>query len=190
MPTANAAPRDGDQRRLAEGEDALAGEGVAQVLGGAQHGAPERVVAEHGLVDEVLGERRRLVLGARDLLDDDAALAVELVGVDLGPRDEIGEQIGGVEAALGPRGDVEGDEVVAGVGVEHGADALGRLVDVAVGRVLLSALEHEMLQKMGHPVLLGALGAGTGVEGGQDGHRARAGHRDAMQPQPVLEGLD
>ena len=136
---------DGERRPLGgrpaaapEGQDAVAGEGVAQMLGGPQHGAPQRVIAEYRLVDEVLGDRRRLVLGARDLLDDHAPLPVELVGVDLGAGHEIGEQIGGVEAALRAGGDVEGDEIVAGVGVEHGADALGRLVDVAVGRVLLA----------------------------------------------------
>ena len=172
----------------AEGHDALPGEGVTEVLGGAQHRSAERMIAEHRLVDQVLGQRGRLVVGAGDLLDHDAALAVELLLVELRPGDEIGEQIGCLEAALGARGDVEGDEIVAGVGVEHGADALGGLVDVPIGRVLLSALEHQVLQKMGHPVLLGTLGPRAGVEGRQDRHRARAGHRDAMQPQAVVEG--
>ena len=67
---------------LAEGDDPLARE-RAQVVLGAEHGAPERVVAERGAVDDLLGDGRRLVLVALDLLDDDAALAVELRGVDL-----------------------------------------------------------------------------------------------------------
>jgi hypothetical protein len=68
---------------LAEGDDGLAREG-AQVLLRSEHGTAERVVAERGAVDEVLGEHGGLVVGARDLLDDDAALAVELLRVDLG----------------------------------------------------------------------------------------------------------
>src|SRR6185295_19399072 len=67
---------------LAEGDDALARE-RAQVVLGAEDGAPERVVAERGAVDDLLGHGRRLVLVALDLLDDDAALAVELRGIDL-----------------------------------------------------------------------------------------------------------
>ena len=102
------------------------------MLHGAEHGAPERVLAERGLVDQVLGDGRRLVVGARDLLDHDAALAVELLGVELRAADEVGQQVDRLERDLGAAGDVEGDEVVARVGVELRAHPLGRLVDLAV----------------------------------------------------------
>ena len=49
---------------------------------------------------------------------------------------------------------MERDQVVARVGVEDRADPLGGLVDVPVGGVLLAALEHEMLEEVGHPVLV------------------------------------
>ncbi len=114
---------------LAEGDDALARE-AAQVLLRAEHGPPERVIAEGGFVDQVLGDHRGLVEGAVDLLDHDAALAVELLGVDLRPPDEVAQQVDRSGRALGAHGDVEGDDVVAGVGVEHTAEALGGLVDV------------------------------------------------------------
>ncbi len=156
--------------------------------GRAQHRAPEWVLAERGLIDEVLGDRRGLVVGARDLLDDDATLAVELVGVDPRPADEIGQQIARLGAALGSDRDVERHQVVARVRVEHRADPLGRLVDVAVGGVLLAALEHEMLQEVGHPVLLGALGPRARVERDQQGQRAGALDPDVVQRQPVLQG--
>ena len=77
---------------LAEGDDRVARE-RAQVLLGAEHGAPERVVAERRAVDQLLGDDRRLVLVALDLLDHDAALAVELLGVDLRAPDEVGQQV-------------------------------------------------------------------------------------------------
>ena len=143
------------------------------------------MIAERGLVDQVLGHHRRLVVGARDLLHDDAALAVELVAVDPRAADEVRQQVGGLERLLGARGDVEGDQVVAGVGVEHRADALRGLVDVAVGGVLLAALEHEVLEEVRHPVLLRALGAGAGVERDEDRHRARALDRDPVEREPV-----
>ena len=59
---------------------------------------------------------------------------------------------------------MEGDEVVARVGVDHRAHPLGGLVDVAVVRVALAALEHQVLEEVGDAVLLRALGARAGVE--------------------------
>ena len=85
---------------LAEGDDRLARE-RAQVLLRAEHRAPERVLAERGPVDQVLGDDGRLVVGARDLLDDDAALAVELLGVDLRAPDEVGQQVDRAPSHLG-----------------------------------------------------------------------------------------
>ena len=77
---------------LAERHDPLAGE-AAQVLLRPEHGAPERVLAEGRAVDQVLGDHRRLVVGAVDLLDHDAALTVELLRVDARAPDEVGEQV-------------------------------------------------------------------------------------------------
>ena len=91
-----------------------------------------------------------------------------------GRPDEVGQQVDRLGRRLGAAGDVEGDEVVRGVGVEHRAHPLGRLVDLAVVVVLLAALEHEVLEEVGHAVLLGTLGAGAGVEGDEDGQGAGA----------------
>src|SRR5438132_7707133 len=66
----------------AKSEDALTRKGVADVLRWAEHRPAEGVIPEHRLVDQVLRDRRGLVIGARDLLDDDTALAVELLAVD------------------------------------------------------------------------------------------------------------
>ena len=117
---------------------------------------------------------------ARDLLDHDAALAVELAGVDLRAADEVGQQVDRLRHHLGAAGEVEGDDVVRRVGVEHRAHLLGGLVDLAVVVVDLAALEHEVLEEVGHPVLLGALGAGAGLEGHEHGGGARALELDVV----------
>src|SRR5215218_9033377 len=171
----------------AEREDGLAAE-RAQVLLGAQHRASQRVVAERGAVDEVLGHHRRLVVGARDLLDHDAALPVELFLVDLGPADEVGEEVDRLADHLRARRDVERDEVVRRVRVQDAAHPLGGLVDLAVVGVLLAALEHEVLEEVRHPVLLLALGPRAGLEGHENGHRAGAGQVDPVERQPVGKG--
>jgi hypothetical protein len=53
-------------------------------------------------------------------------------------------------------------------------------------RVLLTALEHEVLEEVGHAVLLGALVAGAGIEGDQHSQRSCAGQRDLVHGQPVF----
>jgi hypothetical protein len=136
----------------------------------------------------VLGHHRRLVVGACDLLDDDTALAVELLGVDPRASDEVGQQVGSLPRALGARGDVKRDEVVAGVGVEDGSDPGRGVVDVAVSLLLLTALEDEVLEEMRHPVLLGSLGARTCVERHEDRDRARSLDLDLVERKAVGEG--
>ena len=155
---------------------------------GPEHGAPERVVAERRAVDQVLGDDRRLVVRARDLLDHDAALAVELLGVDLRAADEVGQQVDRLAGHLGAARDVERDEVVRRVRVQHRAHPLGGLVDLAVVVVLLAALEHQVLEEVGHPVLLRPLGPRAGVEGHEHGGRPRARQLDAVEREPVGEG--
>ena len=59
------------------------------------------MVAERGLVDQVLGDDRRLVVRARDLLDHDAALAVELLLVELRAADEVRQQVDRLADHLG-----------------------------------------------------------------------------------------
>jgi hypothetical protein len=146
------------------------------------------MVAERRAVDDLLGDGRRLVLVALDLLDHDAALAVELEGVDLRAADEVGEEVDRLHRRLRAHGDVERDEVVARVRVERAAHALGRLVHLAVVVVDLAALEHEMLEEVRHPVLLGPLGPGARVEGDEDRRGARAIERDAVDGEPVGRG--
>jgi hypothetical protein len=146
------------------------------------------MVAERGAVDELLRDGRRLVLVALDLLDDDAALLVELLGVQLRAPDEVREQVDRLHRRLRPHRDVERDEVVRGVGVERAAHALGGLVDLAIVVVHLAALEHEVLQEVRHPVLLGALRPGAGVEGDEDRRGPRALQGDAVNGQAVRGG--
>jgi hypothetical protein len=147
------------------------------------------VVPERRAVDQVLGHDGRLVVGARDLLHYDAALAVQLAGVDLRAPREVREQVDRLPDDLGAAREVEGHDVVGGVGVEHGAHLLGGLVDLAVVVVELAALEHEMLEEVRHAVLLGALRAGAGLEGHEGGDGTGALELDAMEGQAVGEGL-
>jgi hypothetical protein len=81
----NAPPRAPAQRRSRKATIASR-EKVSRCSFGPEHGAPERVVAERRAVDELLGHGGGLVLVAGDLLDDDAALLVELAWSIFGGR--------------------------------------------------------------------------------------------------------
>ena len=100
LPTRNAPPRSGAQRRSRKLDDRFAAE-AAQVLLGSEHRAPERVVAERRAVDQVRGDRRRLVVGAGDLLDHHAALALELASVDPRTPGDVGQQVDRLGRGLG-----------------------------------------------------------------------------------------
>ncbi len=177
----------GSPAARAEFDDPLARERVADVLDRAQDGAPQGMVAERRLVDQMLGDHGRLIVCPRDLLHDDPALAVELLGVDSRATHEVGQQVGSRWGLLGAGGDVERHKIMAGVRVQDGPDPLGGFVDVPIGAVFLAPLEDEVLEKMGHPVLLGPLGPGAGVEGDQERHRAGPRDGDPVQRQPVFQ---
>src|ERR1700728_3093113 len=143
------------------------------------------MLAEGRLVDQVLRHGRGLVVRAVDLLDHDAALAVQLLRVEFGASHEVAQQVDRLRRRLRAHGDVERHEIVTRIGVEHAAQALGRLVDVLVGGVLLPALEHQMLEEVRHPVLLAALGARARIERHEHRQRARARQAHGVHGQAV-----
>ena len=140
-----------------------------------------------GAIEQLVRDRRRLVVGARDLLDHDTALAIQLLGVEAGASDEIAQEVDRRHRGLRPARDVKGHEIVRRVGVQLRAQPLRRLVHVAVGGVLLAALEDQVLEEVRHPVLLGALGAGARVEGDQCRKRPRARNRKANYGKPIVK---
>ncbi len=166
---------------------------AAEVLLQPQHCAPQWVLAEGSPIDQILSDHRRLVIRAVDLLDHHAALAVELLSVQARASHEVAQQVDRLWRTLRAHRDVERHHVMTRVRVEHAAEPLGRLVDVLVRRVLLSALEHQVLEEVGHPVLLWALVARARVKRHQHRQRARAWQLDAVNRQPVCldcGGLD
>ena len=102
LPARKAPPREPAQRRSRKATIPSRVK-LRRFSAGPEHRAPERVVAEGGTVDQVLRDGRGLVVGAVDLLDHDAALAVELLGVEARAPDEVGQQVDRRPAALSAR---------------------------------------------------------------------------------------
>jgi hypothetical protein len=176
----------GSPAALAEGDYLVAGERL-EVLVWAEDRTPEGMVPVGGAAKQGAGHGRRLVVVASDLLDHHAALALELVRVDAGSPDVVGEQVGRLHDHLGPAVHVKGHHVVRREGVDLRAQTLGRVHHVAIAAVALAPLEHEVLEEVRDAVLLGVLRACAGVEGDEKSHRPRAAHAKPHERQAVVQ---
>src|ERR1700744_5949977 len=83
---------------VTEGDYAVARERFREMLGRAEHRTSERMVTEYRLVDQMLGQGRRLIVVAADLLYDDTTLLVEFRRVKGRPADEIRQQVSRLDA--------------------------------------------------------------------------------------------
>jgi len=95
-----------------------------------------------------------------DFFEDDLAFFFDVFGIELGAKDEIGEDVErdgemGVEN-LG----VEADLFLGGESVEHAADGIHFAGDV-FGGAALGAFENHVLEEMGGAVFGGGFAAGT-----------------------------
>ena len=144
-------------------------------LGIAQHPPAERVVAVHGLREDVVNAILRLVLVHRDLLEHDLPLGVDLVLGQRRPEQHLGEEPEGILGVLVEEPGVKMGGLLAGGRVRGGAHAVEELRDLD-RRVTLRALEQQVLEEVGDPGLLGCLVAGASADPEPEGDRAHRGH--------------
>ena len=113
-----------------EGEEIVAADRLDRV-GGAEHRPAERLVGQRGLLelveDQVVGRVERLA----DLLQDDAALALQLVGIEHRIAQDVGHHLDAERHVLLQDRGVVGGDLAAGIGVEAAADILDLLGDGA-----------------------------------------------------------
>ena len=116
---------------------------------------PERLVAVEQVLVDTADEVPRRVEVHVHLLDDDALLAVDLLGVEPRVADHVDEHV--ERDVAGGRGalDVVARVLLAGERVELAADAVDLGRDVARGRAALGALEEHVLGEMGDAADLG-----------------------------------
>ena len=140
-------------------------------------------IVEH----EVVGR----VLGGADLLDDDALLAGELLGIERRIGQDVGQHVErernvGAQHARVIRGALD-----AGRRIEVAADRLDLFGDLARGAPR-RALERHVLEQMGNTVLVGLLVAASRAD--PDAERGslemRHGISDDRQPGGQASNLD
>jgi hypothetical protein len=123
-----------------------------------------------------------------DLFEDDALLALDVLGLQRGAHDHVGQQVDGERQVL-----VEHLDVVAGVllrreGVELTTDRIDRLRYLLRGPAL-RALEEHVLDEVRHARLGVRLVARATLEPDAHADRTDMRHRLGEQPQPRRQGL-
>ena len=147
----------------------------------------ERLVAVEALVVDRVDEVPRRVEVHVHLLDDDALLAVDLLGVEPRVAEHVDEDVECYVAVLGRALDVVARVLLAGEGVELAADRVDLPSDLARGRAPLGALEEHVLGEVGDPVRVARLVARPGREHDEAGDRLRLGHGRRQDPKTVPE---
>jgi hypothetical protein len=167
-------------------EERFARRGADGVLR-ADHVPAERLVAVEQLVVGAADEVARRVEVHVHLLDDDALLALDLVGGERRVADHVEEDVERRRPLLGRAADVVARVLLGGEGVDLAADPVDRGRDVARQRSLLGALEEHVLGEMRDPVRLAGLVARAGRDHQQAGHGLHLGHRRREDADPVRQ---
>ncbi len=156
---------------------------------GAQHRAAERLARQRRLLelveDDVVGRVERLA----DLLQDDAALALQLVGIEHRVAQDVDDHLDTQRHVLLQDGGVIGGDLAAGIGVQAAADILDLFGDGA-GAAGARALEGHVLQHVGHAVQLGGLVPRAAGDPDAERRRFDLGHRVDGDPQAVAQRRD
>ena len=148
-----AGDRDHDPRRhvlLAEvAQDdvaAVAGHRLARAEDRAPQGVPLPDLGGEQVVDQVVGG----VLHHLDLLQDHRLLTLELLGVEDGVQQDVGEEVHGERQVLVEDLHVEARVLLGREGVHLPADRIHRARDL-LGGARSRALEDQVLDEVGHP---------------------------------------
>jgi hypothetical protein len=163
----------------------LAAEAVHRVHR-AENGAAKRLARigrfEKMVEDEIVRRVERLP----DLLNDDAAFALEFLGLEDRVLEDVGEQIDGEREVVAENARIIGRHLMRGMRIEMAADGLDLLGDGA-GRTALRALEGHVLEKMRDAMLMGALVAGACVHPDADRGRFEMRHVIGHHGETVAE---
>ena len=127
---------------------------------GAEDGAPHRLAGERGFLEVIENDVVRRIVGLADLLQDHAAFALELAGLEGGMAQNVADDVTAERRVLLQELHVEGGLLARGVGVDMAADRLDFLGDHG-GGAACGALEGHVLEEVGGAVFLGQFVAGA-----------------------------
>ncbi len=167
------------------GHDGLAAE-PADDLRAPQHRPAHRLVGKGAFLEIIEDDVVRRVVRLADFLQDHGALAFELLRVEGGVLQDVGENIERERHVLLQHLGVISRALARGIGVEVAAHRLDLLGD-GPRAAPLGALERHVLEKMGDAVDLGRLVPRPDID--PDAERNRVDRIDAVggDPQPARQ---
>jgi hypothetical protein len=133
---------------------------IADGFGSAKYGAAEGMFRPEAASENVVEEIFGIVQIHLDFFEDDLALFVDVAGVELGTKNEIGDDVKGDGEMLVEDLSVEADLFLGGEGIEHAADGIHFAGDV-FGGTAFSTLENHVLEEMSKAIFGGGFAAGT-----------------------------
>ncbi len=149
--------------------------GGFDVRGAAADGTAERVIPQVGLEEALADDVAGVVVRHGEILEDDPALGLELLGVDEAGGDHVGQHVDGhAEVAILHLGVVAG-VLLGGDGVVLAADRVEGHGDVE-GRARRRALEEEVLEEVRGSEVARLLVARADRDPQADRGAAAAGH--------------
>ena len=148
---------------LGEAASALRGEAL-DMLRRTQDVVSQGVPAEERVLEIVENQFGRVVLVAVYLLEDDAALLVNLLLREGAVEDDVGEQLQGTREILLQEGRVHHRLLLVGEGIEVAPHIL-HAVQYVPRAALRGTLEQHVLHEMGQARLVGLLVASAGIDG-------------------------
>ncbi len=143
----------------------------AHDLRSTDHGAPERVLAEDGLAEQVEDLLLRIVLVHRDLLEHDLPLGLQFLQARA--PEHVAHHIERPLQMAVEHACVERGRLPVGARVDLRAHRVEDLVDLLRSEAL-GAAEQHVLQQMRDPRLAVPLGRGAGADPEAERHRAHA----------------
>ena len=147
-------------------------------------GVPRPEALREQLVHEVVGG----VLDHLDLFEHHLLLARDLLGLERGAQQQVGEHIDGAGQVLVEHLDIVARVLLGRERVEVAADRVDLLGDV-LRRAGRGALEEHVLDEMRDARVRRALVPRPAGQPDPEADRARAGHGLGQQPQSVVEPL-
>src|SRR6266853_5576794 len=130
----------------------------------------------------------RVVQVHLDFFQDHLAFFFYIFGIELGPQNEIGNDVEGNREMLVEHFGVETNLFFGGEGVQHSADGI-HLSRYGFRGAPFGALEDHVLHEMGQPVLFQHFAARTVAHPNTDRDRTYVGHRLRNDHQAIGEDV-
>src|SRR4029078_8924639 len=152
----------------------------------AQNGPTEPMRAESSTLRQIEDQIVRRVAGRPDLLQDNVALALELVGIENRLGQDVGQDVEGLGPVVLEDAGIVGRGFHAGRRIYFAAGGFD-LFRNGLGRAPLGSLEGHVLEEMGYAVLVRQFVAGTGLYPDAERHRLEMRHAMRYDMQTVIQ---